>query len=272
MIDLHDWFQTSPGQHVLAWERARLDAALADVFGYHALQLGLPEIDALAANRMPHRWLAASASLAHAGERGGTEPPPGRPKAASAPSGGSAPCEAGERGGHIPALVTDPTALPFAEASLDLVVLPHTLDLSANPHAALREVRRVLVHEGKVAITGFNPFRLWGFKRRHTPPALPAGSEPIGPQRLRDWLRLLEFEIESIHFEGAPAAQTTWMERLGTRWGPFFGAVYFVLAVKRTQGARLVGQSWRSVPAVAAAPAAVAGSFPLPQVGEGAQP
>jgi hypothetical protein len=42
----------------LAWERARLDDALADVFGYHALQLGLAELDALAANRMPHRWLA----------------------------------------------------------------------------------------------------------------------------------------------------------------------------------------------------------------------
>ena len=227
MIDLHDWFQTPPGQHVLAWERARLDAALADVFGYHALQLGLPVLDALAANRMPNRWLALSA-----------------PPASAAPR---------------VALVADPTALPFSEASLDLVVLPHTLDLSGNPHAALREVRRVLVHEGKVAITGFNPPRLWSFKHRHAPPSLPAGSEPIGPQRLRDWLRLLEFEIESIHFEGAPAAQTTWMERLGTRWGPLFGAAYCVLAVKRTQGAKLVGQSWRSAPAVGGAPAPVTG-------------
>ena len=66
MIGLHDWFQTPPGQHVLAWERERFDAALADVFGYHALQLGLADIDALAANRMPHRWLAMGAPTASA--------------------------------------------------------------------------------------------------------------------------------------------------------------------------------------------------------------
>ncbi|MDR0274787.1 MAG: class I SAM-dependent methyltransferase [Burkholderiaceae bacterium] len=239
MIDLHDWFKTPPGQHVLAWERARLDAALADVFGYHALQLGLPGIDALAANRMPYRWLATSV------------PPAAQPAAATPRA----------------ALAADPAALPFAEASLDLVALPHTLDLSANPHAALREVRRVLVHEGKVAITGFNPVRLWDFRRWRAPPSLPAGSAPIGPYRLRDWLRLLEFEIESIHFGGSHAAarpddapaRCAWMERLGARWGPIFGAVYFVLAVKRTQGARLIGQSWKSAPAVAAAPVSVAG-------------
>ena len=55
MTVLHDWFQTPPGQYLLDWERAQFDAALADVFGYHALQLGLADIDALAANRMPHR-------------------------------------------------------------------------------------------------------------------------------------------------------------------------------------------------------------------------
>jgi len=58
MMAASDWFRTPPGQALLRWEQAHFDAAVADVFGYHALQLGLPEIDALAANRMPHRWLA----------------------------------------------------------------------------------------------------------------------------------------------------------------------------------------------------------------------
>ena len=58
IISLHEWFETPPGRYLLAWERARFDRAVADIFGYHALQLGLPELDALAANRMPHRWLA----------------------------------------------------------------------------------------------------------------------------------------------------------------------------------------------------------------------
>jgi hypothetical protein len=52
-----DWLETPPGHHLMAWEQGLLDDAVANVFGYHALQLGLPELDALRANRMPHRWV-----------------------------------------------------------------------------------------------------------------------------------------------------------------------------------------------------------------------
>ena len=44
---------------MLAWEQDRLDHAVTDAFGFHALQLGLPELDGLRANRMPHRWVAS---------------------------------------------------------------------------------------------------------------------------------------------------------------------------------------------------------------------
>ena len=58
IIDLQDWFQTPVGRYLLAWERIQVDEAVADIFGYHALQLGVPELDGLQANRMPHQWLA----------------------------------------------------------------------------------------------------------------------------------------------------------------------------------------------------------------------
>ena len=101
IIGLQDWFQTPPGRYLLDWEQVQFDAAVTDLFGYHALQLGLPEMDALRANRMPHRWLAAG--LARAQE-------PSNPDKTA------------------PALVTDFAALPFPAGSLDLVVLPHALD------------------------------------------------------------------------------------------------------------------------------------------------
>ncbi|MDO5625874.1 MAG: methyltransferase domain-containing protein [Pseudomonadota bacterium] len=247
---MHDWFQTPPGQYLLAWERAQFDAALADVFGYHALQLGLPDIDALAANRMPHRWL-------------GVTTPPAHGAVSAAPAAGRL------------ALVTSPTALPFAEASLDLVVLPHTLELSPDPHATLREVQRVLVHEGRVVIAGLNPASLWGLRQRRARLYqrmgfgrlyLPDAGEFIGHWRLRDWLRLLEFDLESIHYGcWRPAARTArglarhaWMDRVGERWWPVFGAAYFVVAVKRTHGARLLGSAWRVAPAAAAKPVSIA--------------
>ena len=55
---LHHWFGTPPGRYLLAWEQERYDELVADIFGYHALQLGMPGLQALRANRMPHRWLA----------------------------------------------------------------------------------------------------------------------------------------------------------------------------------------------------------------------
>ncbi|HMN21857.1 MAG TPA: methyltransferase domain-containing protein [Ottowia sp.] len=245
MSGLHDWFQTPPGQVALAWERQQLDAALADVFGYHALQLGLAELDALAANRMPHRWLA---------RLGPPVPDLDVPRTA---------------------LVTESTALPFPEASLDLVVLAHTLEFSADPHACLREVQRVLVHEGRVAITGFNPVSLWGGRQRRahwlrrlggTRLYLPDVGEFITPWRLRDWLRLLEFELESSSYgcyqpavRGARAlARFGWMERLGRRWWPILGATYCLVAVKRARGMRLIGASWKKPAATVSVPASLA--------------
>ncbi len=152
IIGLHHWFDSSPGRYLLAWEQERYDELVADIFGYHALQLGMPGLQGLRANRMPHRWLALGAeeTLLWTDEAAGWH-------AAGALGGG----EPGE-----PALLADPVALPFSENSLDLVLLPHALELSIDPHAALREVQRVLVPEGRVVISGLNPVSLWGLRQR----------------------------------------------------------------------------------------------------------
>jgi SAM-dependent methyltransferase len=245
IIGLQDWFQTPPGRYLLAWEQLQFDQAVADMFGYHALQLGLPAVDALRANRMRHRWLAL----------------PQLPPAGEATSA---------------ALFTDFTALPFTANSLDLVLLPHALELSEDPHATLREVERVLVPEGRVVICGLNPHSLWGMRQRRAhlwrrlglgELFLPEAGEFIAYRRMRDWLRLLSFEVESGRF-GAyrPAVRSdAWLERLrwfdtaGERWWPIFGAVYFLVAVKRVRGLRLLSADWRRAAARASAPMPVAG-------------
>ena len=159
-------------------------------------------------------------------------------------------------------MVTDFAALPFPSCSLDLLVLPHTLELSADPHATLREAERVLVPDGKIVICGLNPMSLWGWRQwrakrlRLGGDFLPAQGEFIGYWRLRDWLRLLGFEVESGHFGCyRPALQSehwlqrwTWMDRAGPRWWPIMGAAYFVVAVKRVRGMRLLGPAWKAVP------------------------
>ena len=60
IVRLSEFLRSPAGQYVLDWEQLQLDAAVVDIFGYHALQLGLPDIDALRENRMPLRFCAAN--------------------------------------------------------------------------------------------------------------------------------------------------------------------------------------------------------------------
>ena len=258
IIGLTPWLQTPPGRYLLAWEQQHLDAAVADLFGFHALQLGLPELEALRANRMPHRWIATEEA---------------RPNAHALPTEAVPPISLKPAYPAV-ALHCEFDALPFDTGSLDLVVLPHALELARDPHQALREVDRVLVPEGRVVIVGFNPTSLWGLRQRlgrvrrcvSSGPDhdlfLPRAGEFIGYRRLRDWLRLLSFEVEAGRFGcyRPPVASESWLTRygwmdgVGERWWPVFGAVYFVVAVKRVRGMRLVGLARREPAVRQAAP------------------
>lgn len=237
--ELAAWFATPPGRYLLDWEQGRFDQAVIDRFGFNALQLGLPELDALRANRMPHRWLAVPEVLRVPSPESSTQA----------------------------ALISHAAALPFPEKSIDLVALPHTLELSADPHAVLREVDRVLVPEGRIVICGLNPVSLWGLRqyRAHAMERmglrrsrlarlyLPEAGDFIGPWRLKDWLKLLSFDVESCRY-GAyrPAVRSeawlqrwSWMDRVGERSWPFLGAVYFMVAIKKVRGMHLLGPAWK---------------------------
>lgn len=247
------WLQTAPGRYLLDWERTQFDRAVGDLFGFHAVQLGLPQLDTLACNRMPHRWVALRDEA----------------QLDTVPAA-QTPCLPVPR-----ALISDFEELPFDTASLDLVVLPHTLELAHDPHQTLREVDRVLVPGGHVVIAGFNPASLWGVRQRCGrigmrlgvgSPFLPTGGEFIGYRRLRDWLRLMSLDIETGRFGCyRPALRSElwlqrfdWMEDAGDRWWPVFGAVYFLVAVKRVRGMRLIGPAWKRSQKPGAAPAVVA--------------
>ncbi|MFO1266407.1 MAG: methyltransferase domain-containing protein [Rubrivivax sp.] len=263
-IGLDAWLKTAPGRYLLGWEQARIDQEVADVFGFHALQLGLPELDGLRANRMPHRWVATDSLQLSA--------------LLPLPSGAARDVREGRdvAGAPAPALHCEFDALPLPDASIDLVVLPHALELARDAHQTLREVESVLVPDGRVVVVGFNPTSLWGLRqrlggmRRSLGLArgrglfLPPAGDFIGYWRARDWLRLLGFEVEGGHFGcwRPPLASErwlrrfAWMYRIGDRWWPVLGAVYMVCAVKRVRGMRLVGlarHDWRTRPRAATA-------------------
>ena len=228
IVELAEWFQTPPGQYVLAWEQARFDAIVTDVFGYYAWQVGLVDMNLLQANRMPFKgWV-------------GTIPP-----------------DLQQAAGWQGCVVARPEALPFESQSVDLLVLPHAFECTDVPHDVLREVERVLVPEGRVVISGFNPWSLWG-ARNCTPgmePWLPLpASAQVSLPRLKDWLKLMSFDVGAADFGCyAPPCQTEkwlqrwhFMETCGRKWWGMGGAVYVVTAVKRVAGMRLVGKPWKT--------------------------
>ena len=247
ILRLSEFLRSPAGQYVLDWEQLQLDTAVVDIFGYHALQLGMPDIDALRENRMPLRFCAAN----------------------------QVPVAPSSTGHPKIAVINRYEELPFATHSIDLVVMPHILEFTDDPHQVLREVERVLVPEGHVVITGFNPASLWGVRQYLTrlgaSPYLPREGRFLSLPRIKDWLKLLSFDVERGRFGCyAPSVrQEQWlarwqfMEKAGDRWWPFLGAIYLLTAVKRVRGMRLIGAVWKGKeePARLLAPAATTRTF-----------
>jgi SAM-dependent methyltransferase len=143
--------------------------------------------------------------------------------------------------------------LPFASDSLDLVLLPHVLEFAESPHQIIREVERVLMPEGSLIISGFNPYSLWGLHRvLGRKQGYPWSGKFIALTRMKDWLALLGFEVVGGKFAAyAPPFRQrklldrfSFMERAGDRWWAISGGVYFLHAVKRVRGMHLIKPNW----------------------------
>lgn len=222
LSNLGQWFDSQQGRYLLAWEQAQLDQRLVDIFGFNAVQIGLCDQDFLRSNRMPHRLRCGA-------------------------------CRAmDEPGADIQAAVEE---LPFASQSLDLVVLPHVLEFASHPHQVLREVERVLLPEGHLLITGFNPLSLWGLRRTLSGHMgdIPWTGQYLSPARLKDWLSLLGMETHGQQYGcyAPPLSSEVWlrrwsfMEATGRHCWPFAGGAYILHAIKRVQGMRLITPRWR---------------------------
>lgn len=86
--------------------------------------------------------------------------------------------------------------LPIANASVDAVILPHTLEFETDPYAVVREADRVLAGEGHLVVLGFSPLSLWGFRSRAISHGYPPGlKRMLGARRVADWLELLGYDI-----------------------------------------------------------------------------
>lgn len=191
------------------------DDSVGDLFGFNAVQIGMPEIDLLRNCRIPYRM------------------------------------KAGPVGSVM--LRCNTVQFPFATSSADLLLLPHVLEFSPNPHDTLRDAERVLVPEGHLVVSGFNPFSMWGARRLFNQDrSFPWQGRYVSLPRLKDWLALLNFEVVGgrMGCYAPPMRNSNWLQRFrfmdnaGDRWWPMLGGVYFLVAKKRVMGARLIRPHW----------------------------
>jgi len=221
------WFSTQNGQLLLQQERQAFERLTRQVFGFQLLQLGILDKD--------------------------------RPRMAE--------CSVKRHtliGGQIYAnlddyLAAEAEALPVLTDSTDAVLLPHTLDFCVDPQKILLEVDRILIPEGKLVISGFNPISLWGVARKMKSRRyreIPWNAHFVSYTRLHDWLLLLGFDVEQteVMMFRPPAENATllqkldFMEKAGARLWPRFGGVYMIKAVKRVSTLTPIKPVWKRRP------------------------
>ncbi len=215
----NSWLTTILGQYLLQKEQQMYDAAVGDIFGFNAVQLGLSQMDTLKNSRIPH--------ILHVGNNAGE-------------------------------VLCESDYLPFSESCIDLICLPHVLEFSENPHQTLREAERILVPEGHLILTGFNPISAWGIKQmlrrdKKLDKSYPWHGHFFTLSRIKDWLALLGLEYVSgqMHCYEPPINNQqwlnrfAWMDQLGSRWWPMMGGVYFIVAKKRVVNMHLLKPNWK---------------------------
>jgi SAM-dependent methyltransferase len=193
---------------LLEQERARVGTSLECAFGLHCVQVG--------------SWGGSDAFLAHARtRRTALVAMPGVPGAA---------------------VIAEPAALALLSDSVDVMLLPHTLEFEPDPHEVLREVVRVLRGEGELLVLGFEPLGSWSLRNAFTRGGCPPGlRRTISERRLADWLKLLGFEVDAAErFLYAPPLRALhtgqargWLERIGRRAWPRLSGAYLLHARKR---------------------------------------
>ncbi len=221
LAGLRQWYASPPGAAVALLEQTMSREVLADLFGYHIVQIGDPCSGALLDHsRISHRVVIGTSVRMD--------------------TGGS--------------LIANPDQLPIEQNSIDVVVLPHTLELATNAHGVLRETERILIGDGYLVILGFNPWSTYGLWRR----ALgwrgfaPWSGQFLSLNRVNDWLGLLGFDVSHIARTSfrPPIQNTRWhqrlefLERLGGYFWPIFGNVYVILAQKRIATVTPIRARW----------------------------
>lgn len=202
------WLTQPLGMRLLEAERQFLPAVLADCYGQQGLLIGVPkQHELLKFSAIPQRVLLSPLI---------------------------------NKNKNIKYIEGEFYELPIATASVDLVLLPHSLEFIDNPHKLLTEACRIVKPEGHIVILGFNPYSLWGLKKSlQQQPTMPWSGNFLSPGILKNWLKLADFELikhntllfrPPLQHHDTLFDKLALLEWLGSKmWSPF-GGVYMLMA------------------------------------------
>ncbi|WP_301884534.1 class I SAM-dependent methyltransferase [Neisseria uirgultaei] len=133
--------------------------------------------------------------------------------------------------------------MALADVSADMLLFPHTLE-GGVPSQILSEAHRILKPSGRLMLTGFNPYSLWGFGHWFDGKRLPEKRFCLPLPGLKRQLADVGFDIEFGKFMVyLPPVSSLgqirfwqFMEKAGDRWWPQCAAVYGLVLVKRAAG------------------------------------
>lgn len=144
--------------------------------------------------------------------------------------------------------------LPILTGSIDIVLLPHTLEFIDNPRQLLAEACRIIKPEGLIVICGFNPYSLWGVRKIFTRDKItPWNANFLPAHRIKKWLQLADFEMEkhsSILFpppfkQHSVYAKFQFLEKVGRAVTPKLGGVYILLARAKVVPLTPIRMKWK---------------------------
>lgn len=232
---LRQWYATQQASTLLEQEGVLVEKGLKNLFGYFLIQLGnAAPISFLNGSRVKHKVLVDNIiQTPHPSFLG------------------------------VDYVQADLNFLPVAKESTDVVFMPHTLELAADPYLLLRQVDAMLVPQGHLVMSGFNPYGCAIMRFRWQAKNGPLRkANLIRLKRLAEWLEVLGYDIKwqahaPVYCFGKREVNRAglvmwffktleWCENKLSLVGLEFGNVYCLVAQKRVDAPKLVGKRWHT--------------------------
>jgi SAM-dependent methyltransferase len=216
------WLRQHLGESLLEIEKQFLSTMLAERYGKHVLLLGVPnQHELLKCSVMSNQMMLTPLINKHNNKK---------------------------------CIESEYYKLPIIPGSIDLVMVPHTLEFLDNPHQLLVEACRVVKPEGLIIIMGFNPISLWGLKKWWVKSKnMPWQGAFININKVKNWLKLSDFELvnQDMLLFRPPITQfgifkkLKFLEWLGKKLYAPFGGVYVLTAQAKTIPLTPIKMHWK---------------------------